>query len=344
MIKIEEHLKDKMRHATKERSTINSRGTNDIFERSCVISPSQLYTINHFDREPIAAFNPGASDVYGGNKIDIYPRIHFPGIYSQSPAVVGKFQLNADKLIKNHMPHQYYSTEIILYPTNPWELIGCEDTRIFGEQGEEYVLYTGWGICDGEKKSVLGMQHGGKKNYFAIEDSEGNEHTPFSNKDAAILNIDCGMAQMLTRLHLGDGDQFCWSCEACIDAYKILEESLEIQLIPNGDEDRIGWSTNAVKISSNEYLVGWHAILKQTWQYNNGLAIVDELGNLKAISDYLLVPHGRNEWIGNRYGVIFGCGLVKYKDRLIWVGGISDWAIGIFHTDFEKAMSQMRWI
>ena len=65
---------------------------------------------------------------------------------------------------------------------------------------------------------------------------------------------------------------------------------------------------------------------------------------MKAVSDYLLVPQGIDEWVRNRYGVIFGCGLVKYNDQLIWVGGISDWAIGIFHTDFEKAMSQMRWI
>ena len=345
-MKIENRLKAKMRKAGKKKSKMNPRETNDIFERCGMIIPSQLHAINYFNRKPIAAFNPGASEIYDGNKIDIYPRIHFPGIYSQSPAVIGKFQLNVDDLIKNHMHHNNYSMEILLYPTNPWELIGCEDARIFGKKDDESVLYTGWGICDGEKKSVLGMMHGNEKNYFRIGESHSmKEYIPFSNKDAAILSIShYGKMRILTRLHFGDDHHFCWSGEAWNDTYEIIEETLEVQMIPNDEEDRIGWSTNAVKISSNEYLVGWHAILKQTWQYNNGLAIVDESGNLKAISDYLLVPQGIDEWVGNRYGVIFGCGLVKYKDQLIWVGGISDWAIGIFHTDFEKAMSQMRWI
>ena len=340
---IEDKLKDKMYRAKKD-YVEQPRKTNDIFARAGIIIPNQIVTTNYFDRTPIAAFNPGVSEVYNGSKIDVYPRLHFDGIYNQSPAVIGKFQLNIEEFLNRDGMLEQIQTKIVIYPTNPWELIGCEDPRIFEKDQERYTLYTGWGICDGEKKSVLGIQNEDKKDYFIIEDSKGNTYTPFSNKDAAILYIECDIAQMMTRLHLGDGDQFCWSCGAYTDTNRIIEESLEVQLIPNENEDRIGLSTNAVKLSQNEYLIGWHATLKKDWRYVNGLALVDSLGNLKAITDYLLVPQGIKEWVGNRYGVIFGCGLVRYKDQLIWVGGISDWAIGVFHTDFEKAMSEMRWI
>jgi predicted GH43/DUF377 family glycosyl hydrolase len=71
---------------------------------------------------------------------------------------------------------------------------------------------------------------------------------------------------------------------------------------------------------------------------------VDGDGNLLAVSDYLLEPKGLKEDYGDRPHVIFGCGLAKYGKYLLWIGGISDYAIGVFATELHKVMEKLRWI
>ena len=55
-----------------------------------------------------------------------------------------------------------------------------------------------------------------------------------------------------------------------------------------------------------------------------------------------MVPKGIEEEYGDRPLVIFGDGLLAYKEKLIWVGGISDYGIGIFMTDLDKALEKIR--
>lgn len=74
------------------------------------------------------------------------------------------------------------------------------------------------------------------------------------------------------------------------------------------------------------------------------MAIVDREGYLLAISNYLLAPRGLYEEYGDSSQVIFGDGLVLYKEYLIWVGGIGDYAIGIFTVEVEKALEKLKWI
>jgi predicted GH43/DUF377 family glycosyl hydrolase len=109
-------------------------------------------------------------------------------------------------------------------------------------------------------------------------------------------------------------------------------------------ELKAGWSTNTIKISQNEYLVGWHGESKEDLIYRNGLAIIDNEGNLLGITDYVLSPKGIIEVYGDRPGVIFGCGLIMYKEFIYWRGGISDYAIGIFRTSLDKIFEIVRWI
>jgi len=109
-------------------------------------------------------------------------------------------------------------------------------------------------------------------------------------------------------------------------------------------ELKVGWSTNAVRVSSNEFLVGWHGVVKEDLSYRNGLALVDEQGDLLAISNYLLSPRGLVEEYGDRSHVIFGDGLVLHNDTLMWVGGVSDYATGVFTTPLQKALDKLKWI
>ena len=346
MNSIEDRLKAKIKEAKYKKSRRSKAVKKNIFDRIAVISPNALRTTNYFNRTPIAAFNPGVSSVYERGKLDIYPRLNYDCVYNQSPSAIGKFQIDLDRLFHTGDNPAFCSTEVVIYPQNPWEIHGCEDPRVYQKNGNPHILYAGWGTCDGEKKSVLALSSGKEKDYFRISSRKDMvECIPFSNKDAAILNYSVDhRLDLLLRLDLGDKKLFCWSGEGWADTYEIIEDTLEVQIIPNEYETRVGWSTNAISLNKHEYLVGWHATMKQNLEYRNGLAVVDALGNLKAISDYLLTPQGIEEWVGNRYGVIFGCGLVKYNDQLVWVGGISDWAIGIFTVGMDTALSELRWI
>lgn len=337
MNSIEENLKGKIRKSFQTLKWQRERRIKfcDIFDREDVILPSDLRADEFYDRVPIAAFNPGAGEIKNG-KVDIYPRINFDCIYNQSPSVIGKFQYDLER-----NPH-HYILDIEIYPDRRSELRGCEDPRIYEDDAIFNVLYTGWGVnVDNDPKAYLMLYGNGKKDFFVISSKNGF-YLPDSNKDAAILNFKKSEIRMLARSCLSGGEQVCWSCTGTLEPTEMLEETFEVQLVPNIHEKGVGWSTNAIKLSKSEYLIGWHSIRKSNLMYANGLAIVDEFGNLKGISDYLLYPQGKKEWIGNHYGVIFGCGLRQWKDRLYWFGGISDWAIGIFSVDMDKALSSIK--
>jgi predicted GH43/DUF377 family glycosyl hydrolase len=219
-----------------------------------------------------------------------------------------------------------------------WEFgHGCEDPRVQMVGKSTYMLYTGakhYQLRDQViRKAVLGfaeldrsfnVQHRG---YFSTVN--GQESVVLSNKDSAFIEIKGSKATMLTRPDL-QGEALCWRATADLDSLTIPEESMEPVLVPEAWEEKVGWSTNTVKLSTNEYLVGWHAVLKEDLSYKDGLALVNSEGKLLAISNYLLAPQGLAENYGDRPFVIFGDGLVKYEDYLIWVGGISDYGIGIF--------------
>ncbi|HID16009.1 MAG TPA: glycosidase, partial [Candidatus Atribacteria bacterium] len=115
--------------------------------------------------------------------------------------------------------------------------------------------------------------------------------------------------------------------------------TVEPVLFPMEWEEKVGWSTNVVKIEEDKYLVGWHAVLKEDLSYKNGFAFLDRYGRIISITDYLLSPEGLIESYGDRALVIFGDGLLKYKEYIIWIGGISDYAIGIFITTLKDVLN-----
>jgi len=119
-------------------------------------------------------------------------------------------------------------------------------------------------------------------------------------------------------------------------------DSLQPILVPEPWEYKVGWSTNTVRLSRGEFLVGWHGMLREDFSYRNGLALVDGEGRLLAVSDYLLVPQGLVEQYGDRSLAIFGDGLLLYRDILIWIGGVSDYCIGIFVAELEDVRSRLR--
>lgn len=254
-----------------------------------------------------------------------------------------------DKILMLYTGVEHPRKEIRKKLFRKYEVERKRSVLALAELEKNFVLEDIWKYGKIEEKMKRGVR---KLGYFVIKDGK-EEYCPLSNKDSTFLKISGENASMLTRPEISfkikelekrgiDGVRIGWRCKARLNELSLYELEPVLPMYPEY-EDKVGWSTNAWRLSSNEYLVGWHAVLRKDKSYRNGLAIVDEEGDLTGISEkYLLVPKGIEEEYGDRPLVIFGDGLLAYKEKLIWVGGISDYGIGIFMTDLDKALEKIR--
>ena len=111
-------------------------------------------------------------------------------------------------------------------------------------------------------------------------------------------------------------------------------------LRPLDSERKRGLSTNVVKLSANEYIVGYHNVLKNRGEYSNGFLLLNNEGETTGVTKPILETTGALRY-GARPYTLFGCGLVLRKDRLYWVGGIGDTWIGVFSADLDKVLSEV---
>ncbi len=327
--------------------------TNDLFERILYISPDNVRITNYIRRKPLAIFNPGA--VVDGDGLLIFPRLVFD--YYWYVSSIGLFKLGLSSLGTNEVLSEVINTKVILYPTSKYEVVrGCEDPRVTSINGKYYVFYTAVGpkplphytpevISDmplyrASYQGLAILDEGFnliRKYYLKL----GDEVLP-NWKDGALVRSSKDYLVMLLRPSLR-GIEANWSGLVKLSDFSIDLSSLEPVMVCEDWEYKIGWSTNTVKLGSNEYLVGWHAVLKSDFSYVNGLAVVSDEGELLGTTDYVLTPRGINEVYGDRPHVVFGCGLVLHKEYLIWVGGISDYGICVFRTELSKVLESIRW-
>lgn len=340
-----QELLRRAKHALGEKQGLRHDRLQPLFRRVKYITPHQLEVVN-YPRRPLAAFNPGA--VLLKNRALIFPRLVFD--YYSYTSSVGVFEVRVEELVEPDS-QKTYPTTIVLWPQWGWEVDrGCEDPRVSPMKGGFRVLYTGVGrLEDGDRpgmRAILAYAeldlnfHLLRKGYFRIH-AKGKEYVP-NNKDSAFLTLRKNRAVLLTRpMGLGEIPDLCWRGEANLDTLAIAEETLEPVLVPEPWEYKVGWSTNTVQLGENRYLVGWHGVHRQDLSYRNGLALVDGKGRLLAISDYLLVPEGLVEQYGDRSLALFGNGLLLWRDRLIWIGGVSDYCIGIFVAELPSILQHL---
>lgn len=346
---VEERLLEKALDYLKNYRGIRKNETDDIFKRKALIVSEQDILMRNYSRKrPKLAFNPGA--LLQGKILHVFPRLIFD--YYTYTSSIGRFSIDVESLINNDLDLPV-EADIVIWPKLLWEFRGCEDPRVFKHGENMLMLYTGYGYFlekDALATSIVQAFAEFDNNfsiisrkYFKIKSMDEGYFIPKSNKDSAFLKVNGEEAVILTRPLIGSVE-IGWRADADLNEAVIRERTMEPSLPFENWEFKVGWSTNAVRLSSNEVLVGWHGIIKEDYSYRNGLAILDNDGRLLAVSNYLLAPKGVNEEYGDRPHVIFGNGLVSYKENLIWVGGVSDYAIGFFATELERAVGKLKWI
>lgn len=330
----------------------------DIFERLLYILPDQL-EIKELMTSPLDAFNPGMK--LSGKKLIIYPRIVLDHVKYVSS--IARFELGVEELFdKTLRDRSSLECDLILFPTEYWERRkGCEDPRIFSRDGEDHILYTAigdWVYGDGRLKKVkidalayAKFEEGklSRKRYILISDEE-REFLTLSNKDACILEFRRKDASLLLRPELILRDvstlenkvRICWKGKLDVEDMKVYE--MEPAMGIERFEEKVGISANAIELGSDELLVCWHGKSIHDSFYRNGFAVVDREGNFLELTGYLLEPNKNNplEMIGPYPGVIFPCGMVGYKEKIILAAGVADKRIGIYSAERDEILEKMK--
>ncbi len=347
---LEDLLYQKVSDALKKKRGLREPKIEDVFKvKRYYLGPDDFLIVNYYKKKPISAFNPGA--LLKGDEVLIFPRLIFDFyVYASS---VGVTKVKVNELIQGDFERPL-RTKLILWPTFVWEQRGTEDPRAFDYNGKVALLYTPKGVYmdkDGSKivtdTLALAIYNDEfklirKGFFFVVKD---DKRAIFSNRDSAVLKLKNDKASILTR-PVVKRMKLCWKAVADLEKLEMYADTMDVVFPPEDFESHVGWSTNTVRLSSGEYLVGWHGVREDDQVYRDGIAVVDEEGNLLGITNYILSPEENNpfEEYGDRPGTMFGNGLILYKDLLIWIGGVGDSGIGIFIAELDKVLEKVKWL
>lgn len=297
---------------------------NEIFKLETLFTPQQ-FVLCDYPRVPTAAFNPAAFNLPGTDEIVIFPRLIFDDqFYVSSIGVCEPISLAELSSVKT------LTTRLLATPTDTTDFKGLEDPRITSD-GKK-MLHVALDERNVSRTVLSTLTAGDLYNFRTLRLSE--EDTP-SGRDAAIIND----KYLVFRPEMEDLISYSvpYSQDGIID----FKNAIEV-LSPLKSELKRGFSTNAVKISSNEHLIMYHSVLQQNLEYTNGFAVFNEIGEILGISDpFFRLPHNFLRY-GNRPQTLFGCGLILHNDILYSVNGVGDWALGLFTASLEDVLKQIK--
>ncbi|WP_243095490.1 hypothetical protein [Thermus thalpophilus] len=340
----EETLRAKAKAFLSRAQGRRSSHTEDVFARRFYLSPEAVQVVNYLRRRPLAVFNPGA--VLRDGVVHLFPRLVFE--YYSYASAIGHVAVPVEDLLQGAVPEPL-SLEIVLYPTEGWEASrGCEDARAH-PWGEGFALfYTAVGklgeAARTDHKDVffpaLALAELGsngqvqRKGVVWLE--EGGETLLLPTKNATFLGGDT----LLLRPSLAGVPDLGW--RGRLDRNTLRAHHLEPVLAPEAFEYKVGWSTNALPLGDGTYLVAYHGILRRDLSYRHGFARLSADGRLLALSSYLLAPQGLQECYGDRPLTLYGNGLFLHGEELCFVGGVGDYALGVFTAPLDEVLRRLR--
>lgn len=300
-----------------------------IFNLETLLVGEQFKMVN-YPQTPLAAFNPAAC--IKNNKLVILPRLYFDTHFYVSS--VGLCEpLEFDKLSDYNLGAKTIETKLLKYPKEDYEIRGVEDPRI---------------TEDGSKILTVGVSFD-RKSQTILSDFDGDKITsskPFffknsiinTGKDAVLLNNNV----LLFRPEAKSFRTYRAYYTVGKENVKVSDEGLRVftEFDACRAERKRGLSTNAVKIDRDLSVCAYHSVLNRRVEYREGFVLFDTDGDLMGMTDGIL---GTSDIL--RYGyrpyTLFGCGLVLFKNRLYFVGGVGDSWIGVFSAKLDDVMGEI---
>jgi len=317
----------------------------NIFKKVGSLSPIQI-KVSNYHRRVISSFNPSA--VTDSRNLHLFIRLIFDYYDYVSSVAYTAIPL---ELIED-LPKMELLTKLIIYPTTPNEIKrGSEDPRAHLFRDDFLIFYTAVGLRDGGlwPKQGFALLDGvtlevKRKGIMYLKEDDKLLLLP-SWKNTTLLKDDESSLTILTRPFI-EGHEIIWNAKALDkDKEKLIVDykDMEVTMVHEEFEVKVGISTPPVQIELNKYLFGWHGI-RSDMVYLNGLAVVDGKGRLLGVTEYLLEPSTLDELYGDRPMVIYGSGLIKRDDEIFWIGGTADCCIGIYKAKLDEILSIMKWL
>ncbi len=343
---LEETLKEEARLFLARGRGLRTPHTEDLFARRLYIAPEEIRVENYLRKRPLAAFNPGAALADG--VVHLFPRLVFD--YYSYASAIGHAALPLEDLLKGCIPRPI-PVRIVLYPTELYEAVrGCEDARAHWTGGGFTLFYTAVGkpgdfrntdskdafvpaLALAELGEDLSLRRKGLIRIGLGEEAGLDLYIP--TKNATLLQGEA----FLLRPSLTGLPDLCW--RGRLDRGRLRAYDLRPVLPPEPFEYKVGWSTNALPLEDGTYLVGFHGILRHDLSYRHGLARLSPEGELLGVSHYLLAPQGLQESFGDRPLTLYGNGLLLHGEELVWIGGVGDYAIGVFTAPLEEVLRRI---
>ena len=305
-----------------------------LFKKVCSLQPENFHIIN-YNRKPTAAFNPGAY-VNDDGKLVIMPRLIFDDRFYVSS--IGLCEpISFQELIDFDNEKRSIETNLIKYPEAQQEINGVEDPRVT-EDGKE-VLTVGLSTQNIYHTTQTTLMDFDGKKLFNAKPFLFNNSIWNTGRDAVLVNDD--VLFFRPESSINNFLSYRAFYEKTSDRIEISNKDLEMVLKTIPGERKRGFSTNAVRLSSNEFLVEYHGVLDKKYEYQEGFILVDNVGIPIATTDYLLKTEGILSY-GNRPWTLFGCGLILRNSRLWAISGVGDWAIAIYSADIDDVLNQMK--
>jgi len=113
-------------------------------------------------------------------------------------------------------------------------------------------------------------------------------------------------------------------------------------LLPDVDERKTGGNC-AVKISSNEYMLIFHAVDRHGI-YHHYAALFNDMGELLGMSTEPIISPSIGVYSGLRPSTVFACGAMLYNDKLLVSAGRDDEITIIFEGDVEEVLQSLRFL
>ena len=302
----------------------------NIFRLETLLVGKQFKMLN-YPETPLNAFNPAAY-LNDQKKLVILPRLVFDiRFYVSSIGLCEPIAFDSLKDIGE------IKTKLIKYPTVHNEKNGVEDPRIT-EDGKK-ILTVGLGKLDnGAHTTQVSMNTFNGKQIIKTKPFLYQDTELQTGRDAVLVNDhvllfrpEAERLRTFKAFYTEDGKNIIISSKGIT----VLKELDNRRL-----EKKRGLSTNVVRLTTGEYIVGWHSVFGEKMEYKEGFILIDDEGEVKGISKPILETTGTLRY-GARPYTLFGCGLVLHKDRLYWIGGVGDSWIGIFSADLSDVLGEI---
>lgn len=331
--------------------------TRDIVKRLGAVSPNRVFINNHPIANPIAIFNPSFV-VVGDYLAEVYARI-IVGYYLYVSAIV-RMEIPLSDILEGSININYYSSELVIYPSTKYDMWGCEDPRVYVIDGETYMTYAGRSVNYFHKpaqvESVLPLtaiseRHNHRKwskRYVHVLEKELRQQL-VHDKDAFMVKL-AGVYFLFHRPRLIDNTYHLVVSETklpreCNSTPCEVTSGNTVEVMPPARfEEKLGWAVPVIA-KGNRVVLLVHGVDKEPGVYRV-LSVELELNRgsvtLSAVTPfYIMEPKTPYELYGDRPLTVFPAGAQVVDGTVVISYGAADYMIGFGSIDLSELMGAL---